>query len=50
MSTAAELDAGPAQVRVVATPQRRDLRPAIRRLVLGDVPVIVEICSAGIAG
>src|SRR6202047_1669238 len=34
MSTAAELDAGPAQVRVGAAPPRRDLRPIIRRLAL----------------
>src|SRR3984893_6185253 len=34
MSTAVELDAGPSRIRVVATPPRRDLRPAIRRLVL----------------
>src|SRR3984893_10348683 len=37
MSTAVELDAGSAQARVVATPPRRDLRPAIRRLALSGL-------------
>src|SRR3984893_3544952 len=32
MSTAVELDAGSAEARVVATPLRRDLRRALRRL------------------
>ncbi len=46
MSTAVELDAGPAQLRVVATPPRRDLRPAIRRLVLSGLVFAVALGAA----
>src|ERR1700730_5372597 len=46
MSTAVELDAGPAQARVVATPPRRDLRPAIRRLALSGLVFGIALGAA----
>src|ERR1700731_2769292 len=46
MSTAVELDAGPAQLRVIATPPRRDLRPAIRGLVLSGLVFAVALGAA----
>ena len=46
MSTAVELDAGPSRIRVVATPPRRDLRPAIRRLVLSGLVFAVALGAA----
>ena len=46
MSTAVELDAGSAQARVVATPPRRDLRPAIRRLALSGLVFGIALGAA----
>src|SRR5437588_12844567 len=46
MSTAVELDAGPAQLRVVATRPRRDLRSPIRRLVLSGLVFTVALGAA----
>src|ERR1700730_14418476 len=46
MSTAVELDAGPSRIRVVATPPRRDLRPAIRGLVLSGLVFAVALGAA----
>jgi membrane fusion protein (multidrug efflux system) len=46
MSTAVELDAGPSRIRVVATPPRRDLRPAIRRLVLSGLVLGIALGAA----
>src|SRR5712671_6080386 len=46
MSTAVELDAGPAQLRVVATPPRRDLRPALRRFMLSGLAFGIALGAA----
>src|SRR5438876_8292278 len=46
MSTAVELDSGPAQIRVVVAPPRRDLRPAIRRLGLYGLAFAVALGAA----
>jgi membrane fusion protein (multidrug efflux system) len=46
MSTVAELHAGPAQVRVVAAPPRRDLRPVIRGIALSALVFGIALGAA----
>src|SRR5712691_3123689 len=46
MSSAAEIDVGSAQARVVSAPARRDLRPAIRRLALSGLVFGIALGAA----
>ncbi len=46
MSSAAEIDVGSAQARVVSAPARRDLRPAIRRLALSGLVFGIALGTA----